>query len=127
MVFYFYFFTRTLPKSESSSPRSNTPNTNFQQKLEGIDNNSKPTPVYKKRSAPKPLSPEKPKLESKHSFGKKRQAPQPQPALPKPPSYNNTEINQNVSGFGKPKMNPVKEMELMAKNKTTEVSILIFL
>lgn len=97
----------------------------FQQRLDEFDNQTKPPTVYKKRPAPKPLQPQQQQqqsnLESKHSFGKKRQAP-----LPKPVPRVNTSENQTINGS---KLNPVKEMELMAKNKSNEVKkcLLIYL
>lgn len=72
----------------------------------------KPT-VHKKRAPPKPATPP---LERPNSWGKKKPAPQPS-ALRK------FESNAALNGSEtiKPKLNPVREMQLMGRNRSVEV------
>lgn len=69
--------------------------------------------LYKKRAAPKPTGPT---FERPSSLKKK---PAPQPSLPRKFESN---VALNGSDIVKPKLNPVKEMELMSgRNKNVEV------
>lgn len=67
--------------------------------------------VYKKRAPPKPAGPP---LERPNSWGKKKPAPQPS-------AIRKFESNGVLNGSEtiKPKLNPVREMELISKNKAS--------
>lgn len=88
-------------------------NSDFRHKLEDFTGPATKPAVYKKRAAPKlpapepDISNERPRL-----FGKKKA-----PSAPKHSQhqYNSTELVI-------PKLNPVKEMQLIGKNKSVEVN-----
>lgn len=70
--------------------------------------------VYKKRAPPKPTAAP---TERTNSFGKKKPAPQPS-ALKK---FESTRELNGQSDFSLPKLNPVKEMQMIGRNKSLEV------
>lgn len=69
--------------------------------------------VYKKRAPPKPATPP---VERPNSWGKKKPAPQPS-------AVRKFESNGMLNGSEaiKPRLNPVREMQLIGRNKSVEV------